>query len=40
VDPVLLSRITFAFLIAFQFMYTGWSYRVFRGKVRAGAGYH
>jgi len=30
-DPVLLSVVS---------MYTGWSYRVFRGKVRADAGYH
>ena len=28
------------FLIPVIFMYTGWSYWVFRGKVRAGAGYH
>ena len=28
------------FLIPVILMYTGWSYWVFRGKVRAGAGYH
>ena len=28
------------FLIPIIFMYTGWSYWVFRGKVRADAGYH
>ena len=28
------------FLIPVIFTYTGWSYWVFRGKVRAGAGYH
>jgi cytochrome d ubiquinol oxidase subunit II len=28
------------FLIPVIFMYTGWSYWVFRGKVKAGAGYH
>ncbi|MDQ5848843.1 MAG: cytochrome d ubiquinol oxidase subunit II [Pseudomonadota bacterium] len=28
------------FLIPVIFMYTGWSYWVFRGKVRSGAGYH
>ncbi len=28
------------FLIPFIFMYTGWSYWVFRGKVRSDAGYH
>jgi cytochrome d ubiquinol oxidase subunit II len=28
------------FLIPVIFTYTGWSYSVFRGKVRAGAGYH
>jgi cytochrome d ubiquinol oxidase subunit II len=28
------------FLIPVIFMYTGWSYWVFRGKVRAGSGYH
>jgi cytochrome d ubiquinol oxidase subunit II len=27
------------FLIPVIFMYTGWSYRVVLGKVRAGAGY-
>ena len=28
------------FLIPVIFTYTGWSYWVFRGKVKAGAGYH
>jgi cytochrome d ubiquinol oxidase subunit II len=28
------------FLIPVIFMYSGWSYWVFRGKVKAGAGYH
>jgi cytochrome d ubiquinol oxidase subunit II len=28
------------FLLPIIFMYTGWSYWVFRGKVRAGEGYH
>jgi cytochrome d ubiquinol oxidase subunit II len=28
------------FLIPVIFMYTGWSYWIFRGKVRADAGYH
>jgi cytochrome bd-type quinol oxidase subunit 2 len=23
-----------------EFLYTGWSYRVFRGKVRSDIGYH
>ena len=28
------------FLLPIIIMYTGWSYYVFRGKVRADAGYH
>ena len=28
------------FLLPIVFMYTGWSYYVFRGKVRSDAGYH
>ena len=28
------------FLLPIIFIYTGWSYWVFRGKVRADAGYH
>ena len=28
------------FLLPIIIMYTGWSYWVFRGKVKAGAGYH
>ena len=28
------------FLLPIIFMYTGWSYWVFRGKVKADAGYH
>jgi cytochrome d ubiquinol oxidase subunit II len=28
------------FLLPIVFMYTGWSYYVFRGKVRAELGYH
>ena len=28
------------FLLPIILMYTGWSYWVFRGKVRAGLGYH
>ncbi len=28
------------FLLPVIFAYTGWSYRVFRGKVRADVGYH
>ena len=28
------------FIVPFILMYTAWSYYVFRGKVRPGAGYH
>ena len=37
-DPVFLSRLQFAFVIIF--MYIGWSYYVFRGKVTSHEGYH
>ena len=37
-DPVFLSRLQFAFVIIF--MYIGWSYYVFRGKVTSHDGYH
>lgn len=41
-DAVFLSRLQFfwLFLLPIIVMYTGWSYWVFRGKVRAGSGYH
>jgi cytochrome d ubiquinol oxidase subunit II len=39
-DSQLFLLVGVSFLIPLILIYTGWSYWVFRGKVKAGAGYH
>jgi cytochrome d ubiquinol oxidase subunit II len=39
-DSQLFLLVGVSFLIPLILAYTGWSYWVFRGKVKAGSGYH